>query len=495
MNYIYYSDIVDKILMDIVGNDFFLASEFLDIIDYVSSIFYHYDNSIAYDKLTLIVQYVMELKYQKYYCCNNSIITNNIDSDSNLCLDSFEDIDVSFDSYENDLDTIENLINHDNDYPHDIFGEKKYKTREKQILEIKNIPQFKQKSPEWFKQRNECLTATAIATALDDDPYKYPIELLFDKCGIGQPFVENENVHHGKKYEQIANMFYSSRNNIRVSEYGLIRHNKYKFIGASPDGICEKYQLTSDKLSRLVGRLLEIKCPKKRRIITRGEIDGDICPHYYYVQVQTQLFVTGMDECDFLQCQILEYDSWKEYIEDSKPNMPGISKKTNLEKGCLIQLLPRSMVSGSNKNLCIFNAVYIYPPKLHMENDEIEKWIANELMHFHENTMAQEYVVDRIIYWKLTNMLCTTIKADNEWFRSIIPLLKQFWNYVDFYKKYPKKLDKIKQLADKIGYSETSTLFKKINKDFLSIYDCNFEPLYQKKSKWRLKYDKYKKNK
>ena len=58
---------------------------------------------------------------------------------------------------------------------------------------------------------------------------------------MGVPFKENENVHHGKKYEQIGTMFYSFRNNVAVAEYGLIQHDKYEFIGASPDGICEKY--------------------------------------------------------------------------------------------------------------------------------------------------------------------------------------------------------------------------------------------------------------
>src|SRR5690606_18186946 len=111
---------------------------------------------------------------------------------------------------------------------------------------------------------------TAIAIVLDEDPYKYPAELLLDKCDRGVPFKENENVHHGKKYEQIGNMFYAFRNNVIVEEYGLIQHHEHSFIGASPDGICSKYTCDS-KLSKLVGRLLEIKFPKIRKIITEGK--------------------------------------------------------------------------------------------------------------------------------------------------------------------------------------------------------------------------------
>ena len=87
--------------------------------------------------------------------------------------------------------------------------------------------------------------------------------------------------------------------------------------------------MRSENLSKLVGRLLEIKCPNKRKINTTGSLDGDICPHYYFVQVQTQLYVTQMDECDFLQCQIEEYDSWEDFKLDSNPIIPGLSKQSH----------------------------------------------------------------------------------------------------------------------------------------------------------------------
>ena len=126
---------------------------------------------------------------------------------------------------------------------------------------------------------------------------------------VVKTFIENEYVHHGKKYEEIGNMFYSFRNNVSVGEYGLIQHDKHTFIGASPDGICDKNTTDGHNLSKLIGRLLEIKFPAIRKIKMQGNLDGDICPHYYYVQVQTQLFVTNLDECDFLQCKVEEYES------------------------------------------------------------------------------------------------------------------------------------------------------------------------------------------
>ena len=43
-----------------------------------------------------------------------------------------------------------------------------------------------------------------------------------------------------------------------------------------------------------------------------------------------------------------EYDSWNEFVTDSNPKIPGLSRKTNLEKGCLIQLLPTKMINKSD---------------------------------------------------------------------------------------------------------------------------------------------------
>lgn len=383
----------------------------------------------------------------------------------------------------------DDLVSHRYDYDGDTFQEDVYIRRKKRVIEIKKIPQVEQKSQAWLDQRNQCLTATAVAIALDEDPYKYPAELLLDKCGRGVPFEENENVHHGKKYEQVGNMFYAFRNNVSVGEYGLLQHDKYSFIGASPDGICNKTTLNGDKLTKLVGRLLEIKFPKTRKIVTEGKLDGDIVPHYYYVQIQTQLFVTGLDECDFLQCKPEEYESWEDYVKDSYPNIPGLSKKTNLEKGCLIQLLPKKMVGGDPK-MCLYHGKYIYPPRLHMNNEEIQKWIADEVMHFHTNELSKDYLIDRIIYWRLSEVTCHLVKAETKKFEANIPILKQFWDYVLFYRDHPKKLDRLVKYIEEIGFRNSAIIFERVHQDYCSVHkNTKYEPLYQKETEWRKKYN------
>ena len=518
----FYNDEIDKILWDIIGNDSFNESDLPDLIEMLTDTIYQYNKDLTKKKLKSIIQFLVEQKYKQIYVYDtdlefnkiikqetHSIVKNQLSekSQSELMsisaseLNDYGDILVQkkytnpeLDSEETDkvhFSSADDLISHRHDYPFAKYKEKKYIKRRKQRIKIKKIPQYEQKSAEWLKQRNECLTATAVAIALDEDPYKYPVELLLDKCGRKAPFEENENVHHGKKYEQIGNMFYSFRNNIKVAEYGLIQDEKYVFIGASPDGICEKNTLNTDKLSKLVGRLLEIKFPKTRKINTEGKLDGDICPHYYYVQVQTQLYVTKMDECDFLQCRVEEYDSWEDFVQDSNTNIPGLSKMTNLEKGCLIQLLPRNMVGKDDPKMCLYNAKYIYPSRLHLSNDEIERWIADEILHFHKNELSNKYIVDRIIYWRLSQVACHLIKADTEWFETKIPLLKQFWDYVLFYRKNTKKLDSLMKFINEVGVKKSAEIFSKVHKDYASVYkNTKYKPLYQKESVWRKKYNK-----
>lgn len=479
MDLSYYNTEIDKILYNSIGNDYFIENDLVDIIQFVTDTIYQYDKSLKRSWLKLIVEFLIKQKYQKVYI---------YDSDS------------SFNKYYEDNDKITlnsyiDLISHKYDYPYDTYKESIYIKRFKQLEKLKAIPQYEQKSNEWFEQRKQCLTATAIATVLDEDPYKYPIELLLEKCDRGKPFIENENVHHGKKYEQIGTMYYAFRNNINVLEFGLLQHSKYTFIGASPDGICEHQTKFNNKLSKMVGRALEIKFPKKRKINTEGELDGDICPHYYYVQMQTQLFVTKLDECDFLQCQIEEYETWDDYVNDSYDNLPGLSKSTNLEKGCLIQLLPKRMMNVEDTNMCLYNSKYIYPPKLHMSIDEIKKWIAHEISHYHKNPLYIEYFIDRIIYWRFTKIACHLVKFDNSWFESKIPVLKQFWDYILFYRKHIDKLDELVKYANNVGFSKSSDIFLKIHKDYININkDSNYEPLYQLESHWRTIYNKKYKN-
>lgn len=510
----YYSEQVDRILGDTVGTQSFTQADFEVIVEHTSRTIHMFNQDLDLADLKAVVSTLVQHKCRQFYMydapaptpakvpkttkTSTKIPKNREPSEdsSEISLMVVSEMETSEDASESECDvkvvlaSAADLVSHRYDYEHSQYTDSNHKRRYKRVKAIKKIPQFAQKSPEWIEQRKQCLTATAIAVVIDEDPYNYPIDMLMDKCDRGKPFDAFKNAHHGNKYEEIANMFYGFRNNVRVAEYGMIQHPTNKYIGASPDGICDRYTMDDVTLTTLVGRLLEIKCPITRKIKTEGKVDGDICPHYYYVQVQTQLYVMQLDECDFLQCEIEEYDSWAAYLKDTHSSLPGFSAKTNLERGCVIQLSRKDMLMG-DPDMCVYQSQYIYPPRLHMSPSEIQEWIATEVHDYSNHKFAAEHVIDRIIYWRLVKVSCSLIKAEREWFESKVPLLKQFWTYVEFYRENTKQLDALIEFAADIKHENSDLIFKRVHSDYKAAYpSTKLTPLYQEPTPWRLIYKK-----
>ena len=255
---------------------------------------------------------------------------------------------------------------------------------------LKRIPQFEQRSQEWYNVRKLMITASDIATVTNDNPYQKSIAVLRKKCGLDDKFTGNKYTEWGVKYEEIANKIYEIDYNTKVIEFGLIQHPNISFLGASPDGI------TVD------GIMLEIKCPYVRELKPDYEHNG--VPHYYWIQVQIQLEVCELEYCDFQQCKLVEYDSKDEYDED---NFDGY-------KGCVV------CEKIENNKL-----KYHYAPSLKMSEDELNKWL--------ENYTDEKYFVT---WWKLVDILYTRLKRDREWFREKLPVIESFWQDVVYYRRH-----------------------------------------------------------
>jgi putative phage-type endonuclease len=327
---------------------------------------------------------------------------------------------------------------------------------------LRNLPQPVQKSKEWFELRDGMITASSAAEILGESKYGTRDEMLLDKVGIlPNKYKENMFVHHGKKYELIATMIYEHLYNTKVGEFGLVPYQnddsdliKVNFMGASPDGISTCITLDG-KPNPIVGRMLEIKCPLKRKILTSGEVDGEICPHYYWVQVQMQLACCKNEGCDFWQCNIQEYsdDEWLlDNTEDEKihckftveQNMPkDINPK--LTKGCIIQLLLKDKSKIPKGDRWEWYAKYIYPSNLLMSDDEYIKWTK----HIEKNWKTlypehvNDYYLDKVLYWKLHNCHNVLIKRDVEWFRSKLPKFQEFWKEVLYLRSNKEEANKL----------------------------------------------------
>jgi len=195
----------------------------------------------------------------------------------------------------------------------DDISSKTLQRRYNTFKKIQAVEYPAQRSPQWYAERDKGMTASAIGTALGDDHYSEPYHCILIK--LRETFNNNENTYHGKKFEAIATLIYEYRLNVHVEEFGLCRHPLHAFLGASPDGIVSEYKFNQKNITNLVGRMLEIKCPTRRKINCTGDVKGTICPTHYWDQVQIQLACCDLDECDFWQCDIKEYPT-KELFED-----------------------------------------------------------------------------------------------------------------------------------------------------------------------------------
>ena len=131
------------------------------------------------------------------------------------------------------------------------------------ITKVKNTYQPEQRTEEWYIFRHNLVTASSAYKIFGSEALRN--ELICEKCAEYKRF-DNKQVniesamHWGVKYEPVSVMYYEYINNTTVEDFGCLKHDKYYFLGASPDGII------TDPTSKLYGRRLEIKNPKSREI-------------------------------------------------------------------------------------------------------------------------------------------------------------------------------------------------------------------------------------
>lgn len=352
---------------------------------------------------------------------------------------------------------------------HDII-DKDIERRAKMLNYFLKIEYYDQKSKEWIQQRESKITASDIGCVLGENNYEATYKFIIKKVSK-LPFKGNMNMYHGNKYENVAAMIYEYRMNVRIKEFGLIEHLNIKFLGASPDGIISEFKYDGIHRTNLVGRMLEIKCPQRRQIITQGEIKDNICPLYYWDQVQLQLECCDLDECDFWQCNVHEYFSRNEFLKDTDPNEPFRSKKTGFEKGCLIQILPKNKMNETLNNyldVVYENSKFIYPDRIEMTPLELDQWIMNKIEEIKYKDKYKNYCVDRVIYWRLQNSHCSTIKRDKKWFDDKLPTMRKIWNYVEFFRKNQSKYQIIYNYIESMKLKKNDNIMDKIE----IIYNC-----------------------
>jgi len=336
-----------------------------------------------------------------------------------LILDMYKE----FNTIEN-IDTLKKKINtiikqEQNSVESPIYDVSTLLYLENHIKHLETIPQPEQRTKEWYVFRNNRLTASDFYSVIDKNDGAKINDLIQSKCGILKPFLTNAAILHGVKFEQIATDIYEKRNNLKILEFGCIPHATIPFFGASPDGIVS-YDSNN---KNYVGRMLEIKCPKSRKIT-------GIIPDGYYAQIQGQLEVCDLELCDFLECDFQKHPTQEDFFNDNNP-----------EKGAIIELYDTKLKK----------TLYYY------SNDEVttdatifESW-RNSIINtiFDEKNNHLEYLTT--VYWYLNKLNVVLVKRDRHYFNTNYIKIKNFWDNVLKYRKIG--IDKLETKSKKNVYS------------------------------------------
>lgn len=354
--------------------------------DFMETIHYFIDDFIQhniqlykkYDFNDIIYQHI----YQQIIDTYENIIDEydiNIDELINETLDNYFILNNNFRQYNPSI-----IINNNIDV----------NMISKKLDIIKNKFQPEQKSDEWYKYRYEGLTASNLWKAIDTQSSIN--NLILSKCeplninkfksvNIDTPF------HHGHKYEPLSIMIYEDRYNTKVGEYGCIQHTDYEFLKASPDGI------NIDETNLRYGRLVEVKNPTSRKITGTPKLE-------YWIQMQHQMEVCDLDECDFLETSFKEYENEEEFNNDGDSFTETSSGNM---KGIMI------MFDGGH---------YEYPP-LNLNKKEFEQWY-DKLM---DNT---DKMWIKNIYWRLEDYSNVLVVRNHKWYASVLPSFIKTWNII-----------------------------------------------------------------
>jgi len=276
--------------------------------------------------------------------------------------------------------------------------------KEQKIIGLREIPQPVQRTSEWYQFRWNLITASNAWKAFESQSTIN--QLIYEKCQPIKKFDDNgdedvkmvntnTSLHWGQKFEPLSVLIYEHKYKTKVEDFGCIQHPTYKFIGASPDGI------NVDKKCDRYGRMLEIK-----NVVSR-DING-IPKKEYWVQMQLQMEVCDLDECDFLETKFTEYTDYNTYKNDNSDKMKGIIIYFHTKEG---------------------KPFYVYKPLTIIEESDITKWEDDTLSLYQSEEYNYTYM--KFIYWKLEVFSCVLVLRNQLWFKNNIPQLDKVWKIIE----------------------------------------------------------------
>jgi hypothetical protein len=257
----------------------------------------------------------------------------------------------------------------------------------------------------------------------------------------------------GTRYEPIIRNTYSDLNgDVPISEYECIPHEKYTYIGASPDGIITEGEHK--------GKMLEIKCPQPHSAFK----DGNTVREEYWHQIQVQLNVCNLNNCDYIRAVVYDSPTISGVLDIMKEQLAQQQITFDTEPGTLSQEIILTMgtvwMDGISGN-------YIY--------ETPGTFTSEEVIHTRPHTMP---VFIRHYFILRRDWLVLPVKRNRHWFDTVyVPQATMVWNEIlkarenpsEWMERHPvnRRVKNTTNIGNKSKYAfdNTVSIFKEFGDD------------------------------
>jgi hypothetical protein len=251
-------------------------------------------------------------------------------------------------------------------------------------------PQIEQRTEAWYLDAVGLLSASQFHTILK--PGRTRGLVVLQKASVEPPdssvrrtCVPTQEMNAftwGIRFEPIIKQIYQDLTATKVAELGRLRHTTDRRIAASPDG------LVVEGPEDRIGRFVEFKAPVTRKLLS-------IIPEEYMSQMQIQMEVGEVEECDYLEIKFQSAYGSKQ----SAPSNP----ETHKYYGNIF-LVGDPEVNESLK--------YIYSPLNNLE------W------------KPDGATILETIPWCTSEWYMKTVGRSRSWFAAVQPAIELFWEDV-----------------------------------------------------------------
>ena len=261
------------------------------------------------------------------------------------------------------------------------------------IQTLLNRPQVEQRTENWYMEAANLLSASQFSTILKSGRTRG--QLVLDKATGNVDTSTRRTVvltmelnpfTWGIRFEPVVKQIYSALTGTRVTELGRLKHQLDPRLAASPDG------LVVEGPDQRLGRFVEFKAPVTRAIL--NSIPAD-----YLAQMQIQMEVGGVEECDYLECKFHSSYGSKcvvEQIHEDAVFWGHIFLIGDEEDGTLLR--------------------YEYSPLKDLD------W---------KPDLTEGEAIVEVIPWWSSKWYLTTVGRSRAWFASVQPAIYAFWKDVE----------------------------------------------------------------